>query len=257
MKRAALVVMLLASRAFADGSGDDPTEKAKQLYTEGKRYYDVADYAHAIEAWKQAYVLSSAAMLLYNIGQAYRLSGDCASALRFYATYEREAGTEVDKAGLDEARARCNPQPTGANPPPAFPVSPQPASPTALHDVGLDRTDRSPVAPHDHADGGSMKTAGIATAAGGAVLLGLGLYLDHVASDDASKVESFRGVWTKTQQDWQNSGQTASTWGAIATGAGVAALAGGAVLYYLGMRSDRMDVAVTPHAATVVWAGSF
>ncbi|HSN27786.1 MAG TPA: hypothetical protein VLT45_15955, partial [Kofleriaceae bacterium] len=90
MKRAALVVLLLASRAFADGS-DDPTSHAKQLYTEGKRYYDVADYAHAIEAWKQAYVLSSAPMLLFNIGQAYRLQGDCTSALRFYATYEREA----------------------------------------------------------------------------------------------------------------------------------------------------------------------
>ena len=252
MKRAALVVMLLASRAFADGSGDDPTAKAKELYTEGKRYYDVADYAHAIESWKQAYVLSSAAMLLYNIGQAYRLSGDCASALRFYATYEREAGADVDKAGLDEARARCNPQPTGANPPATFPVSPQPATPSTMHDVGMDRP---PVPPREHDS--SMKTAGIATAAGGAVLLGLGLYLDHVASDDASKVESFRGVWTTTQQDWQSSGQTASTWGAIATGAGVAALAGGAVLYYLGMRSDRMDVAVTPHAATVVWAGSF
>lgn len=252
MTRVALVVVLLASRAFADGSGDDPTAKAKQLYTEGKRYYDVADYPHAIESWKQAYVLSSAAMLLYNIGQAYRLSGDCTSALRFYATYEREAGADVDKAGLDEARARCNPQPTGANPPPAFPVSPQPATSAAMHDVGMDRP---PVAPHEHDR--SMKTAGIATAAGGAVLLGLGLYLDHVASDDASKVESFRGVWTKTQQDWQSSGQSASTWGAIATGAGVAALVGGGVLYYLGMRSDRVDVAVTPHAATVVWGGSF
>ena len=252
MTRTAVIVMLLASRAFADGSAD-PTEQAKQLYNEGKRYYDVADYPHAIEAWKQAYVLSSAPMLLYNIGQAYRLQGDCTNALRFYATYEREAGAEVDKAGLDEARARCNPQPTGANQPPTFPVSPQPASRAALHDVGMDHP---PIAAPEHEDS-SMKTAGIATAVGGAVVLGLGLYLDHVASDDASKVQSFRGVWTQTQQDWQSSGQTASTWGAIATTAGVAAIAGGAVLYYLGMRSDRMDVAVTPHAATVSWAGCF
>lgn len=254
MKRAALVVLLLASRAFADGSGDDPTAKAKQLYTEGKRYYDVADYAHAIESWKQAYVLSSAAMLLYNIGQAYRLSGDCTSALRFYATYEREAGADVDKAGLDEARARCNPQPTGANPPPTFPVSPQPAPASTLHDVGMERP---PGPAREHDSGGSMKTAGIVTAVGGAALLGLGLYLEHVASDDAAQVESYKGVWTKTQQDWQSSGQSASTWGAIATGAGVAALAGGVVLYYFGMRSDRMDVAVTPHAATVSWSVSF
>ena len=256
MKRAALIVMLLASRAFADGSGDDADAHARQLYGEGKRYYDVADYPHAIEVWKQAYVLSNAPMLLYNIGQAYRLAGDCANAMRFYATYEREAGAAADKAGLDEARARCNPQPTGANQPPTFPASPQPPTPTTLHDVGLDR---SPPPPHEHAhdDGGSLRTAGFATAAGGAVLLGLGLYLDHVAADDASKVQGFRGVWTQTQQDWQSSGQSASTWGAISTGAGIAALAGGAVLYYLGMRSDRMDVAVTLHAATVSWAASF
>jgi tetratricopeptide (TPR) repeat protein len=137
VKRAALLSLFVAARAFADGSGDAST-RAKELYTEGKRYYDVADYDHAIQVWKDAYVLASAPMLLYNIGQAYRLKGDCTQAMRFYANYEREAGADVDKPSLDEARARCNPQPTGANPPPTFPVSQQPPSPTTLHDAGLE-----------------------------------------------------------------------------------------------------------------------
>jgi hypothetical protein len=252
VKRAALCLLLLAGHAFADPT-PDPNAKAKDLYAQGKRYYDVADYDHAIEAWKQAYVLASAPILLYNIGQAYRLKGDCTSALRFYANYEREAGAEVDKVSLDEARARCNPQPTGANQPPTFPVSPQPPSAATLHAVDLDH--HPP--PHEEADGSGKKTAGLVTVAGGAVLVGVGLYLEHVASEDASKVSGFRGQWTQTQADWQSSGQTASTWGAITTGAGVAALAGGAVLYYLGMRTDRVDVAVTAHGAGVSWAGSF
>jgi tetratricopeptide (TPR) repeat protein len=257
VRRLALVALVLAARAAnvsADGS-DDPAARAKELYSEGKRYYDVADYDHAIDAWKQAYVTSSAPMLLYNIGQAYRLKGDCASAMRFYATYEREAGADLDKASLDEARARCNPQPTGANPPPTFPVSPQPPPASALHDVGLDHDVAQPSPPRD--DHSAMKTAGIATAAAGAVLIGVGVYLEHVASDDASKVQSYRGVWTQTQRDWESSGQAASTWGAISTAAGAAAVVGGVVLYYVGMKSDRVDVVATPHALGLSWAGSF
>jgi tetratricopeptide (TPR) repeat protein len=263
VKRAALCVLLAAGSALADPGAQAPSAppdqaqvRAKELYTEGKRYYDVADYDHAIEAWKQAYVLASAPMLLFNLGQAYRLKGDCTSALRFYANYEREAGADVDKASLEEARARCNPQPTGANQPPTFPVSPQPPTAATLKAVDL-TAHPAPPPPAEHTTSSGTKTIGIATAAGGVVLVGLGLYLEHVASDDAAKVSGYHGQWTQTQQDWQSSGQSAATWGAIATGAGIAAIAGGAVFYYLGMRSDRVDVAVTPHAVGLSWAGSF
>jgi hypothetical protein len=55
----------------------DPTVRARELYLEGKRNYDLADYPRAIAAWKESYTLSGAPMLLFNIGQAYRLAGDC------------------------------------------------------------------------------------------------------------------------------------------------------------------------------------
>jgi tetratricopeptide (TPR) repeat protein len=56
----------------------ETSEKARAHYETGLHYYDVADYQQAIREFKRAYELSAAPELLFNIGQAHRLAGDCA-----------------------------------------------------------------------------------------------------------------------------------------------------------------------------------
>jgi hypothetical protein len=237
----------------------DATERAKELYAQGKRYYDVADYPRAIDAWKQAYLLSSAPMLLFNIAQAYRLSGDCTSALRFYANYEREAGSSANAAELEQAKARCNPQPTSANEPPSYPPpKPAPAASSLAEPPDLDRA--PPAASHD--DGGTgdragLRTAGIATGIGGAVVTGFGIYLATVASHDAHVVSGYTGAWGQSQRDTESNGKSAAMWSGVSIGVGVAAIATGGVLYFLGRKTHGVAVAAGPHTTELTWTASF
>ena len=243
--RLPLLALLLASRV-AGADPDDPVAHAKQLYADGKRYYDVADYPRAIEAWKQAYVLASAPMLLFNIGQAYRLSGDCVQALRFYASYEREAPQPTNRDELDEARTRCDPRPTNANPPEPIPSAPRTVEPAPPQPP-------PPIAGVDH---GLQRRVGIGVGAAGVALIGASLYLGHRAGATADEVAAYRGEWTATQQDLDRHGHTLATW-SVATGiAGIVGLASGAALYVLG-RSSPVELTVSSHSAGVSWSGSF
>ncbi|MGE0549901.1 MAG: hypothetical protein AB7O24_01340 [Kofleriaceae bacterium] len=247
--------------------------QAKQLYVAGKRHYDVGDYARAIEIWKQAYLISNAPMLLFNIGQAHRLAGDCAQAMRVYANYEREARAMSNRSQLDEARARCNPQPTGTNPPEphgaAPPASdarrPTPAAAVALRDGDLEPTTPAPPSPviqrdADPIPGSTLRHAGLGAAAGGAVLLATSIYFWRRASGLADQVEDYRGEWTSEQRALERDGKSAQTWSIVTGVAGALGLAGGAVLYYAGWRERRtssLGVAVTASQMEATWTVSF
>ena len=254
MIRSLAIVTVLAASAAAQPAADESPElvRAKQMYAEGKRYYDVGDYPRAIETWKRAYVVSSAPMLLFNIAQAYRLSGDCVQALRVYASYEREAGTPANKDELEQAKARCNREPTATNPP-----APPPATSAPL--TAEPSEPDLPPPPRSSGGGRTLRIAGIATGAAGTGLVIASVVLALRASDRADRVSDFRGEWTTEQRALEREGQRARTWGLLTGVAGGAALVGGAVLYYAGHRADRsrVDVALTPSHAEVQWAVSF
>src|SRR5258706_10982124 len=114
----------------------DDTLQAKQLYDVGLRHYNVAEYADAITAWKQAYLIAKKPILLFNIGQAYRLSGDCTQATTFYDSYAREAPNPSNQEELDQAIALCKtaphdePEHHEITPPPPDPTPIVPPSPT-------------------------------------------------------------------------------------------------------------------------------
>ena len=157
-----LCFVLAATPALADD-----TAKAKQLYDEGLRHYNVAEYPQAIESWKQAYLISKKPLLLFNIGQAYRLSGDCKQAMTFYDNYQNAEPTPKNQDELDQAIAVCKAAPTKpvdttqpaitttkstdtapitptqptANPTPTKPIEPPPvAPPVETTTASTDRT---------------------------------------------------------------------------------------------------------------------
>src|SRR3954471_15303120 len=83
-----IIVVAVTSSAAAESKADKA--RAKKLYDEGLTHYNMGEYADAITAWTESYRLSKAPLLLFNLGQAYRLSGDCTKATTFYDSYERE-----------------------------------------------------------------------------------------------------------------------------------------------------------------------
>lgn len=85
-------------------------QRARELTDAGQKQFQLTNYPGAIESWKQAYVLTSEATLLFRIGEAYRASGDCKEATRFYASYQQAAPTPSNKAQLDASLKACAPK---------------------------------------------------------------------------------------------------------------------------------------------------
>jgi tetratricopeptide (TPR) repeat protein len=113
----------------------DVHPEGRRLTEEGLRLYAVGAYREAIEKFKAAYQLEPAPGLLYNLGQAHRLLGDCEQALvmyrRFLATAptgptrERAEARIADMERCLAGRAPVLPAPFSAAPPraPAQPLA--------------------------------------------------------------------------------------------------------------------------------------
>jgi tetratricopeptide (TPR) repeat protein len=83
----------------------EPSQKdlARDLYQEGSRLYERADYPAAIAAFERAYAAYPAAALLFNLAQAHRLLGPahCAQALDYYERYGQAPESESERAEVE------------------------------------------------------------------------------------------------------------------------------------------------------------
>ncbi|MBI4510066.1 MAG: hypothetical protein HY698_10560 [Deltaproteobacteria bacterium] len=81
----------------------DKAQQAKDHYQRGITAYNLGEFDVAVREFKEAYALSSAPGLLFNIAQAYRLKKDYEQALYFYKTYLR---LQPDAQNKDDVNAR-------------------------------------------------------------------------------------------------------------------------------------------------------
>jgi len=263
-----LCLALAAAPAFADGNA-----KAKQLYDEGFRHFNVAEYTQAIESWKQAYLISQKPLLLFNIGQAYRLSGDCKQAMTFYDNYQNAETAIKNQEELDQAIAACKAadvKPADAKPAdvkpadvkrtPAITTTPPPpvADTTAPPPppVHVEPPPPPPSAPAEASN--SRRTIGLVTGIAGIVLEGGAVVFALQGRSKASDAEKVT-MWDQHAKDLQSAGQRDNK---IAWGLGIAggaAIAAGVVLYLTGGASAEHGVAIIPSrdGAQLAWAHSF
>jgi tetratricopeptide (TPR) repeat protein len=133
----ALAVSVRWARA-AEATADTTDPRAIELSREGMDLYRQRDYAGAITRFRASYELSHAPLLLFDLGQAYRLSGDCASAAAAYREYLAVAPDAPQRQKIDgwlagmsdcltavQARAAA-PTPAPDGPTDAGPPSPRP-----------------------------------------------------------------------------------------------------------------------------------
>jgi len=227
------------------GVSSETEARARALYDQGMRHYNLGEYDVAIESFKQGYKLSGNPGFLYNIAQAYRLKGDCAQALTFYRNYLRADPQAENRAQVDEriaALATC-PERT-----------PAPAVPAVTPPPPVRRT------------GTALRVSGLVAAGLGLALAGTSLYfgLDaRNASNTISDLYRRGGTWDQAAKDTEARGQRSQTLMlALGISAG-AAVAAGAVIFGLGVRAARRErrapVAVLPlpGGGLMAWAGSF
>lgn len=235
---------------------------AEDLYTEGQAAYDRADHATAVDKWQAAYDLSKESTLLFNIAQAKRLSGDCTGAT---ATYRRFIETDADKASEQHKLAKeFTHELEGTCPEQKLAILPSKIGdpPKLGRELNL-----SPVLSDPKSDssqpGRTWKIAGLMTGGVGVVAIAVGLGLGHHGTSigDEITAECARPEscdWAALK-DKDARGRREVAIGKALDVVGVAAIAGGAIFYYLGVRQDALAITPTAHdgGAVISWSGSW
>ncbi len=83
---AAILIVAIPVAAAAE----DPAA-ARARYKSGTKHFDLGEFKAALEDFKEAFRLKEDPVILYNIGQCYRLLQDNVEAVRAYRSYLRRA----------------------------------------------------------------------------------------------------------------------------------------------------------------------
>ncbi|MFL5304214.1 MAG: tetratricopeptide repeat protein [Polyangia bacterium] len=204
----AVVALLSSFLAFGVPARADDAGTARELFTQGNTFYDLGQFDKAIDAWQRGYQLKNDPGFLYNIGQAYRTTGDAEKAIFFYKRYlinapkaknraEVEQKIEALQKQIDERQAPPSglapgpgagstvEPPSTTTPPPAA-AGPSVASPAAVPSVPAPAATEPPASPTVTPTTGE-------TAAGGEparrVDIGLGLGFDTWSSGLRDKAD--------------------------------------------------------------------
>jgi len=117
--RAAILALALCVTSAAAAS------PAGELLERGLRSYAVGRYDEAIAAFQRGYELEARPDLLYALGQAQRMKGDCRAAVASYRAYLRTSPPERSAAPARQNLERCERELASA-PPPTPPPAPEP-----------------------------------------------------------------------------------------------------------------------------------
>jgi tetratricopeptide (TPR) repeat protein len=269
--RFAVAAAVLLTLCTGVARGDDDAS-AREHYVKGTRAYELGLYDEAIAEYMAAYKAKDDPALLFNLGQAHRLAGHAAEALRLYKTYlskvpaaENRADVEGKIRELKELVEKQKQPPQTepsaasgtANPPPAAepaPPGPAPVAPGAATDASASGKPAPAAAVASAASEGSppgrgMKLTGIAVAAGGLALLGTGVafgVLAKQAGDQLTQLDQQHGVFDPSKQ---SAGQRDQVIEGVCIGVGAAAFATGTILYVLGRRTGDAAITVSPAVA--------
>jgi tetratricopeptide (TPR) repeat protein len=255
-----LLLITTSATSWAQQSQPAPDDEARKHYEEGKKAYRLGDYDKAIDEWKAGYELKADPVFLYNLGQVEKEKGDLPKALHFYESYLKEAPNaqnvdavqqRIDELKAEIAKGGAPPPPTSQPAQPPMPPPPPPPPPGST--------------PTEKSGGGGLKIGGIATGGVGVVLVVTGAIFGASAKSNESAINDARAAgepWTTDLQHKADSGKTDATLATVCFVVGGAAIAGGGVLFFLGMHAKSEPAVsliptVAPGAAALTFAGRF
>ncbi len=236
----------VAAPAFAQPAAD-PGQAA---YDEGRKLYDRHEWTAAIARFQESYRLRHDAPSLFDIAQAYRLSGDCVQAVAFYRQYEHDFPQATNLAKVDkfitDLAACAKEHEVKVEPPKPPPEAPKPPPPPP------------PPKPAPVAEGGhGTRLAGLALAGGGVAAIATGFVFGHLASADADQADKGHGTWDPSVE---RAGKRDDVIAKVLWGVGGAAIVGGAVTYVVdgrGAETPQVSIGLSRGGASLVWQCGF
>jgi tetratricopeptide (TPR) repeat protein len=249
----ALGLVVLLAAPLAARAQDANTEAAQIHYKAGEQYYVRGLYGQAIAEFREAYRLSQAPALLYNMSQAYERAGDLPAAREHLSRYIGSGDADAAElpslreklASLDRriAASGAPPRPPVAEAPPPTAPAPPPAvaAPAPIVDV-VDAAPRRPFKTWKWIAGGT----------GGGFLVLSALF----ALDAKKQEQDLEDAAKQPRPSWDDYAETydrGKRSNALAIGlgvAGVALAATGVVLFVLDAKSKESPrAALLPLAA--------
>jgi len=215
----------------------------------GTKAFELGRYDEAIREYEEAYRWKDDPVLLYNLGQAHRLAGHHAEALRLYKTFIAKVPKATNRAELvvkiaslerliEEQRKAQNLPPDNpvamGKPEPEPKAEPKPTEPPPAT-VTTTHTDE-PIPAHP---GRTKKIVGLVLGVVGIGLIGGGIgegFAAKSASDSVTATAKARGTFDPGQQ---SAGQTADIVQGVLYGVGIAAVGAGVVVAVLGFREAK------------------
>ncbi len=272
----ALTLTLVAPVARAED-----VAAAREHYKKGTTYYDLGKYADAAKEFEAAYEAKNDPAILFNLAQAYRLSGQTDQALHFYRTYLRYVPKPPNRAEIEEQikalEAKQAQKQPATTPPPADATAPLPPPPTATPTApppapvpapgGPAVVTTSPLAPTPLVSdsgplpppppgpdpGRTFRIAGIAAGGAGAVMILVGIAQGtraHAAANDLEDAAANGEPFDPAVQSRGKSAEKAQWW---LLGLGVVAgAAGGGLWYYGHHKTEKARAAGTVSFAPTV-----
>lgn len=99
-------ILLIAWIGVAGAEPVPVEQQARRHYDEGRKAFDLGEFARAIREFKAAYEIKTDPVLLYNIAQAYRLTNDLGQAIFFYKSYLRTQPRALNRKEVEARLAR-------------------------------------------------------------------------------------------------------------------------------------------------------
>ncbi len=261
-----LLMLVTATGRPAAAGNDDARWQAHTHYKSGQRLYDAGAYQSAALEFTAAYDLSSRPELLFNMGQAYRLAGDCELARDAYQRFRAEDPTAIERTNVSERIAEMERCIADRTPPPA--PLPTPAPRAVLDTIPAEVVAQSPALPprprHPPADDrrGRRWTGG-ALAGGGAALVGTGVYFWMRAGNHADELsDDFAGggEWSDEASRREDAITSDRRLAIVLGGVGGLSMAAGAYLLWSGRqraRTRQLVLIPTAGGAEVTWSWCF
>jgi tetratricopeptide (TPR) repeat protein len=249
----------------AQGGKPDPAKKqrAEQHLRAGTAAFDRQEYDLAITELKASYAEIPNPSLLYALGQAYRMSGDCAQAVEAYRAFIDSNPTEKQREAATSNIDRCEksaPSSAALGAAAAVPESARtneipPEEPASQKVESVPPADTPPAdtkAWYEDVPGGILTGTGIAAAAVGTVLYIGGRSKVSDADAAGSDVEFARN------RDDADAGLTQQKIGLVVLGAGGALITAGIIRYVsVGGQSNSAHVRIGPTWGGVMATGAF
>jgi tetratricopeptide (TPR) repeat protein len=251
----ALVVLVTLCANGAARAEDTNTTQAREHYNKGAKAFALGKFDDAIKEYEAAYELRDDPVFLYNIAQAHRLNRNPERALFFYRSYLSHAPKAENAADVRQKIADLqklvDEQAHSQSAPPTMPITPEHPTNEAAQPPST-ATATPPAAattppPVDDNAGRSKTIAGIALIAGGAAILVSGIVLSALVPGINSDLKNAASNGGTYDPSLQSRAKTFQVVGPVLDGVGGLAAVAGGVLLYLGHRDKtRAHASVTP-----------